>query len=111
LGKGLFEALTPLLLAVVLGAWLVRWRGDEPWGPSVPPGDLLALLPRWWNRIEPCRPPRREAARRRQRVSQRVARVSGGVRRAEAHLASWGGLGLALAAVLLLLAATVVVAG
>lgn len=111
LGKGLFEAMTPLLLAMVLGAWLFRWRGDEPWGPSVPPGDLLALLPRWWNRIEPCRPQMRGAARRRRRVSQVVARVSGGVRRAEAHLASWGGLGLALGAVLLLLAATVAVAG
>jgi formate hydrogenlyase subunit 3/multisubunit Na+/H+ antiporter MnhD subunit len=109
MGKALAETVGPLLLAAVLGAWLIQRRGEAPWGPAIPPGDVLALSPRWPARTEP--PRRGRPSRPRWRVSRVVAEASGGLRRLEARLASWGGLGLALGAVLLLLAVSVAVAG
>jgi len=107
-GKGLLETTAPLLLAVVLGAWLFRLRGEAPWGPAVPPGDLLALSPQWRFRVGARGPQAGRASRARRWISQAAAMVSGGLRRTEARMAAWGGLGLALGVVLLLLTAVAV---
>jgi hypothetical protein len=107
LGKGLFEAVAPLLLAAVLAAWLFRWRSDAPWGPAIPVGDILALGSRWRRRAGPRRHRAGRGLPARHAWSRGMGAASGGLRRAEAQLAAWGGLGIALGVVLGLLAVTV----
>ncbi|SFC94046.1 Formate hydrogenlyase subunit 3/Multisubunit Na+/H+ antiporter, MnhD subunit [Thiohalospira halophila DSM 15071] len=104
--KGLFQTLAPLLLAGVLGAWLLRWRGDAPWGPAIPAGDLLALGSRWRRRAGPRRHRVGRGVEPRPWLPHGLGAVSSGLRRAEGGLAAWGGLGLALGVVLGLLAVT-----
>ncbi|MGM0412766.1 MAG: complex I subunit 5 family protein [Pseudomonadota bacterium] len=106
LGEGLFDAAAPLLLAAVLGAWLFRWRGDAPWGPAIPAGDLLALGSYWRLRAGARRHRAGRGVPPRHRLSRVLGAASGRLRRAEARLAAWGGLGIALAVVLGLLAVT-----
>ncbi|MFW6350471.1 MAG: proton-conducting transporter membrane subunit, partial [Thiohalospira sp.] len=99
---GLGDAVLPLVLAGVAGAWLARLYGDRPWGPALPAGDLLALVPRGGRR----RPTSDRIGRSRGRVPRQVVlSLFGRLRRAEAGLAAWGGIGAALGAVGALLAA------
>lgn len=98
LTHGLGAALGPLLAAALVAAVLLRWRGLGPWGPSIPAGDLLALLPapalpRPFGPVRRPRPPWPAALTR--------GRWLG---RGEAAVASWRGTGVALLIVALALA-------
>ncbi|MEF8982663.1 complex I subunit 5 family protein [Thiohalorhabdus sp.] len=91
--KGLAGTLAPLGVAGVAAAALIRWRGARPWGPAVPVGDLLALLPLpGWPWALPTLPRRRL----RGRIRQQLGEASGRLRRGEAALAGWGATGLVL---------------
>ena len=93
--KGLVSALEPLAVAGVAAAVLIGWRRARPWGPAVPVGDLLALLPGpvpW--RPLPAVPMRRIKGR----IRQELGEASGRLRRGEAALAGWGATGVVLLA-------------
>lgn len=91
--KGLVNALGPLAIAAVAAGLLAWRRGARPWGPAVPVGDLLALLPSavWFPRVRVPSGKRLKA-----RLRREMGEASGRLRRGEAALAGWGATGLAL---------------
>ncbi len=102
LTHGLGATVGPLLGAALIAMALLRWRGRRPWGPPIPAGDLLALLPAPALR-------RRSGAVRRRRAPWPAAltRVPGHwLGRGEAALASWRGTGVALLIVAVAVAVT-----
>ncbi len=86
-------ALEPLVAAALAAAVLIRWWATRPWSPTVPVGDLMAILPglppRWI-------PPPFRFRRFRGMVRQGLEMVSGHLRWAEAALGAWGVMGLVL---------------
>ncbi|WP_440997018.1 complex I subunit 5 family protein [Arhodomonas sp. SL1] len=95
--KGLSGTLWPLLLAAVASAVLARVQGLRPWGPHLPAGDLLALLP-VPPRLPWSRPPASRAWQR--LLRERRDRIAGRLHRGEDRLGAWTGTGAALLAVL-----------